>query len=282
MKRLIISMAGLLLLASFSLAPVFAGIDQISDLLSVQKELISTENEEPDTTKINYVTELNKLGIAGRPESDNAAPYYEKAIELYVKHPEGLKVSTRSWPKEQPAQEHALLKKWVQDNNRALEQIQLGSKKTYCWFKHTGQTLHQPEHQNEMPHLRTEKQLAYALQARAMLSAEDGNITSATNDILTLYTFGAHVANGPKILIEKLVGITIKSFSIKASFNLLDKKMVDTNLMKTLEDKFKQLVTNYSEPFDIRGEKIFMQEQVETDPTSRGLKPYLKLSLIHI
>ncbi|MFB0553289.1 MAG: ankyrin repeat domain-containing protein [Phycisphaerae bacterium] len=281
MKRLIISMSVLLLLASFSLSPTFAGIDQISDLLSVQKELISTENEEPDTTKINYVTELNKLGIAGRPESDNAAPYYEKAIELFVKQPEGLKVSTRSWPKEQPAQQQAMLKKWVQDNNRALEQIQLGSRKTYCWFKHTGQTLHQPGHQNEMPHLSTKRELAFALQARAMLSAEDGDITSAANDILALYTFGAHVANGPKHLVEKLVGIAVKALSIGTSFNLLDKRMVNAGMMKTLEENFKQLVSDYSEPFDIRGEKFYVQEQIETDPKYRSLKPYLKSTLNH-
>jgi hypothetical protein len=275
MKRLIISMSVLLLLASFSLAPAFAGIDQISDLLSVQKELISTENEEPDTTKINYVTELNKIGIAGRPDSDNAAPFYQKAIEYYVKQPEGLKVSTRSWPKEQPAQQHAMLKKWVQDNKRALEQIQLGSQKAYCWFKHTGQTLHQ----TEMPHLSIERELAFALQARAMLSAEDGNINGAIDDIVTLYTFGAHVAAGPKTLVEKLVGIAIKALSIRTAFNVLDQKMVNADMMKSLEDKFKQLVTDYGEPFDIRGEKVCMQEQIETDPKYRFFKPYLNSTL---
>ena len=275
MKRLIIPMSVLFLVASLSPAPTFAGIDQISDLLSVQKELISTENEESDTTMINYVTELNKLGIAGRPESDNAAPYYQKAIELFVKQPEGLKVSTRSWPKELPEQQQAMLKKWVQDNSRALEQLQLGSKKTYCWFKHTGKTLHQPE----MPHLSIERELAFALQARAMLSAEDGNVTSAVDDVVTLYTFGAHVTAGPRSLVEKLVGIAVKSLSIRTSFNILDKKMVDTNLMKSLEDKFKQLVTNYSEPFDIRGEKIYTQEQIETDPKYRFFKPYLNSTL---
>ena len=275
MKRLIISMSVLFLFASLSPVSTFAGIDQISDLLSVQKELISTESEEPDTTKTDYVTELNKLGIAGRPESDNAAPYYLKAIELYVKEPEGLTVSTSSWPKELPAQKQAMLRKWVQDNNRALEQVQLGSQKAYCWFQHTGEKLQT----TEMPHLSPIRQLAFALQARAKLQAEDGDITSATNDIVTLYTFGAHVADGPKPLVEKLVGIAVKSLPIRVAFNILDKKMVDTNLMKSLEDKFKQLVTDYSEPFDIRGEKIFMQEQVETDPNSQDFKPYLKSTL---
>jgi len=255
MKRLIISISVMFFLASFSLVPALA--------------------EESDTTQSNYVAELNKIGIAGRPESDNAAPYYQKAVELYVKEPEGLKVSTRSWPKEQPAQEQALLRKWIQDNNRALEQIQLGSRKPYCWFKHTGETLQKVE----MPQLYTRRQLALALQARAKLQAEDGNITNALNDIVTLYTFGAHIADGPKFLVEKLVGIAIKTLPIRTAFNILDKKMVDASLMKSLEDRFKQLVTDYNEPFDIRSEKLSLQEQVETDPKYRFFKPYLNSTL---
>jgi len=279
MKRLIISISVLLLLAFFSIVPTFAGIDQISDLLSVQKELISTESEEPDTTKINYVTELNKLGIAGRPESDNAAPYYEKSIEFYLERPGALEQSKWWRPKELPAQEQALLRKWVQDNNRALEQLQLGSQKPYYWFKYTGQRL-----QADMSQLSTIRQLAlrklaWALEARALLQAEDGNITSALNDIATLYTIGAQMSEGPKPLVEKLVGIAVKALSIRAAFNILDQKMLDTGMTKNLEDKFKQLVTDYTEPFDIRGEKIFMQEQVETDPKYQGFKPYLKSTL---
>ena len=275
MKRLIISMSVLFSLAFFSPVPTFAGIDQISDLLTMQKEFVNPDNEDTDTPKTNYVAELNKIGIAGRPESDNAAPYYLKAIEYYVKQPEGLEVSTRSWPKELPAQEQALLRKWVQDNSRALEQLQLGSQKSYYWLKHTGEKLQT----TEMPHLSTKRQLAFALQARAKLSAEDGDITSAVDDIITLYKFGAHVADGPKPLVEKLVGIAVKSLPIRVAFNILDKKMVDANLMKSLEDRFKQLVTDYSEPFDIRGEKMCLQEQVETDPKYRFFKPYLNSTI---
>jgi len=268
-------MSVLFSLAFFSPVPTFAGIDQISDLLTVQKELVNTDNEDTNTPKTNYVAELNKIGIAGRPESDNAAPYYLKAIEYYVKQPEGLEVSTRSWPKELPAQEQALLRKWVQDNSRALEQLQLGSQKSYYWLKHTGEKLQT----TEMPHLSTKRQLAFALQARAKLSAEDGDITSAVDDINTLYKFGAHVADGPKPLVEKLVGIAVKSLPIRVAFNILDKKMVDANLMKSLEDRFKQLVTDYSEPFDIRSEKMCLQEQIETDPKYRFFKPYLNSTI---
>jgi len=236
--------------------------------------LTGTENKISDTSNTNYVAELNKIGIAGRPENDNAAPYYQKAIELYIDKPKGLTVSTRSWPKEQPAQQQTMLRKWVKDNSGALEQLQLGSQKPYCWFKQTGEKL-----QTDMPYLTTIRELAIALQARAMLQAEDGDITDATNDILTLYKFGAHVADGPRLLVEKLVGIAVKSMPIRAAFKIIDRKMLDASSMKSLEDKFKQLVTDYSVPFDIRGEKIYIQEKVETEPTYRGFKPYLKNAL---
>jgi hypothetical protein len=218
-----------------------------------------------------YVAELNKLGIAGRPESDNAAPYYQKAIELLVSKPTDLTISTRSWPKELPAQEQAVLRKWVQDNNAALEQIQLGSQKSYCWFT---QAYQKP--QTEMPRLTPIRELAMALQARAMLQAEDGNVSGAVNDIVTLYRFGVHIAEGPKLLVEKLTGLGVKSFAITAAFNILDKKMIDIGSMKNLQNQLEQLSPKQNEPFDIRGEKIYMQGQVETDPKSIAFKPYLK------
>ncbi|MBC8468650.1 MAG: ankyrin repeat domain-containing protein [Planctomycetes bacterium] len=275
MKHLIISLLVVFLFTSFSSIAMSAGLNQITDVLTVQKELVNPDSEDTTAAKTNYVAELNKIGIAGRPESDNAAPYYQKAIELFVKQPDDLEVSTRSWPKDQPAQQHAMLKKWVQDNSRALEQLQLAGQKSYYWQKQTGEKMQL----TEMPHLSTMRQLAFALQNRAMLSAEDGNITSALSDIETLYTIGAQMSVGPKPLVEKLVGIAVKSLPIRVVLKMLDRKMLDNNSLKTLEDRFKQLVAASREPMDLRGEKIYLQEQVETDPQYSVFKPYLKKTL---
>jgi len=248
----------------------------IVSLITVTMTLLSTglciAQGQADT--IDYIAELNKIGMAGRPESDNAAPYYQKAIELLIKKPADLTISTRSWLKEQPTQQQALLRKWVQDNSSALEQLQLGSQKSYCWFMQTDQ-----KPQTEMPRLTPIRELAMALQARAMLQAEDGGVSGAVNDIVTLYRSGAHIAAGPKLLIEKLVGISIKALSIRAAFNILDGKMIDTDSMKNLQNQLEQLSANYSEPFDVRGEKVYMQGQIETDPQYHAFKPYLKNAL---
>lgn len=235
------------------------------------QESTGTENNGAEIPTSKFINELNEIGIAGRPENDNAAPYYQKAIELYIKEPDDLTGKTRGLPDELTTQDQTLLRKWVQDNSRALEQLQLGSNKPYCWFTKTGPTL------AVNPHLQEIIELAFVLQARAFLQPENRNINSIINDIVTLYKFGVHVASGPNLTGEKMVGIALKGLSINAGFNLLDRKMLNTASMKSLENKFKQLEADYNEVFDIRGEKINMREKVETDFTN--LKRHLKSTL---
>jgi hypothetical protein len=230
-----------------------------------------TENNEVETPKSKFINELNEIGIAGRTESNNAASYYKKAIELYVKEPVALNGKTRSLPDEFTAQERTLFRKWVQDNRPSLEQLQLGSNKPYCWFTKTGPTL------DVNPNLQEIIELAFVLQVRVFLPPENPNINSIINDIVTLYKFGIHIASGPNLAVEKRVGIAIKGLSARAGFNILDRKMLNTASMKNLEDKLKQLVAGDNEAFDIRGEKINMREKVETDFPS--LKMHLKSTL---
>jgi len=225
------------------------------------------QNQAPTT---DYVTELNRIGIAGRPESLNAAPYYEAAMKSYVEQPTALRALTWTWPSELDAQEQASLRNWVQANNQALEQLQLASQKTYCWFKHTGEKL-----QTDMPRLKPIRELARALQARAMLRAEQGDITAALDDVVTIYKIGAQVAAGPKAMVEKLVGIGVKALAVKAAFTTLSQKTLDANLMKSVQDELEQLSKDGSQPFDVRGEKMYLREMIETDPRYVGLRMYL-------
>jgi len=225
------------------------------------------ENNEAEITQNKYITELNTIGIAGRLDRDNAAPYYQKSIELYVKEPDALNGKTRSLSDELTSQEQALLRKWVQDNSQAIEQLQLGSNKPYCWFTKKGPTL------DVNPHLQEIVELAFVLQARAFLQPENTNINSIIADLITLYKFGAHISSGPNLSEEKMVGFALKGLSLKAVFNILDKKLLNSASMKNMEDKLKQFAAGQNEAFDIRGDKIHMREKVETYFTS--LKSYL-------
>jgi hypothetical protein len=64
---------------------------------------------------VDYVAELNKLGMAGRSENLNAAPFYQKAAELYIEKTEDQRnlVLKKGWPADFPAGEQQLLREWV-------------------------------------------------------------------------------------------------------------------------------------------------------------------------
>jgi len=240
------------------------------------KELIPGAGSEQSSTGTEikpskYITELNTIGIAGRPESDNAATYYQKAIELYVKEPDELNGKTRNLPDELSAQEQTLLRKWVQDNSRALDQLQLGSNKTYCWFTKQGPTI------DVNPHLQEIVELAFVLQARTFLQPENTNNNSIIADLVTLYIFGAHISSGPYLSEEKMVGFALKGLSLKALYSNVDQKLLNSASIKSLEDRLNQLAEKQNKTFDIRGDKINMQEKVENNFTN--LKGYLKSTL---
>ncbi len=247
----------------------------IKDLLP-NNNLDTTENKKPETTTRKYVDELNKIGINSRPQIDNAAPYYLKAIELYAQGPEGLNDKIKRWPEEITKKEKELLKKWVEGNEKALDQLKLGNKKSYCWFTQPGPTI------ESNPLLKDIRELFLVLQARINLQAEKGNISSVINDIVSLYKFGIHISNGPKPLDEKMVGVAIKGISIRSAFNVLNQKLIDEKSLKILEDRLKSMITNYDEPFDIRGEKLLTQEKVETDPANSFYMTYLQSTLEYL
>lgn len=223
-----------------------------------------------------YADELNKIGIADRPESDNAAPNYIKAIELYKKEPDGLNAKSKNLSQDLTTQDKTILTKWVEDNTPALEQIKIATQKPYCWFKYTGSEI-QPN-----PHLTEIRKLAIVLQTRAYLNAQKGDINSVINDIITLYKYGTHLYNGPKILSEKMIGTVIKSISTSAAFHIIDNKMVNASLIKEMGNSFKKIVEDYDEPFDLRGEKIYMQEKIDTDFTDNFYKKHLAGTLEYI
>jgi len=218
-----------------------------------------------------YVAELNRLGIAGRPESDNAAPYIQKAIEFNNQMPGALSQFRWRRPKELSAQEQALLRQWVQGNSRAFEQLQLASQKPYCWFKYSAETL-----QTDMGRLATIRRLAFALEARAMLRAEEGNIGGALNDLAVLYKTGALTVAGPKSLVEKLVGIAVKAVAVKAAFSIIDEKTLDVGSLKNMQSQLEGLLAADEQRFDLRGEKLVTQHMVETNPAGQVFRGHVE------
>ena len=231
----------------------------------------ATRGPQSKAPATDYIAELNKLGIAGRPESDNAAPYLQKAIELYVE--EGATPVAKNWsqPNELNPQERAALQSWLQANSGALGQLELAGQKSYCWFKYTPETL-----ETDTARLPRMRQLTFALAARAMLKADDGDVTGALTDAATIYRVGSLAAAAPKPLVGKLVGNAIKAVAVKAVFTIINDRPLDARLMSSVQSQLESFLATYDEPFDLRGERLVTEYNVETQPAGQLFRGHIK------
>lgn len=220
---------------------------------------------------VDYVAELNKLGMAGHSENLNAAPFYQKAIELYVKgSDEQTKlVSKKGWPADFPAREQQLLREWVEANSQALSQLELGSKKPYYWAKlsSTDGTVMT----TLAPDLAEYRNLGRAITVRAKFSAAEGNIDKALTDVVTCYRCGLHLQmGGPKMLVEQLVGIAVRALAVQTAFDILDRTKVNKDLLAVLQRQIEELSTAESYVPDFRTEKYSLLDIIQRIFTDDG------------
>jgi hypothetical protein len=224
---------------------------------------------------VDYVAELNKLGMAGPPDGNirglNAAPFYQKAIELYVERSEEQTklVSKKGWPADFPAGEQQLLREWVQSNSQALSQLELGSKKPYYWAK-----ISSPDGTIMAvlaPDLAEYRNLGRAITLRAKFSAAEGNIDKALMDVVTCYRCGMHrQMGGPKILVEQLVGIAVRALAVQTAFDILDRTKPNKDLLAALLKQMEGLSTNESYIPDFRAEKYSLLDIIQRIFTDDG------------
>ena len=147
-------------------------------------QLILFVTGKPNITT-DYVAEFNRIVRPIADESLNAAPFYEKAVELAGKKPDDLPNPRKKMFTDLTDEEKLKVQKWVNSNEEALEQVFLGSQKPYCWKKYHSES-------DEvisilLPGLSESKELAKALCWRARLKAKEGLYEDAFSDIKTSY-----------------------------------------------------------------------------------------------
>ena len=233
---------------------------------------VKPQVEQVPNPKVDYIAKINELARAGRDENLNAAPFYQKAFELYVESGEELrnKLYSRSRPVRLAGlsdKEQSLLKEWVLSNSQALSQLELGTKKPYYWaekFSPSGSVIG-----ILWPELHKFRQLSRAITWRAKLTAVEGNIDKAVADIVTCYRFGLHMSSGP-LLEEQLVGIAIRALALGSTFKILDRTEMGQASMKSLQRQIEQLSTDESYIPDVRAEKFSILDIIQRMFTDDG------------
>ena len=228
--------------------------------------------------RVNYVDEALRIARAQVDESQNAAPFYQKAVDAYKEPPlvedeTGRErslldvIQKKSWVTELTEEELTLMKNWLSDNNDAAGFFKQAAEMPYCWWRRQAE--------NDIvivilvPELKNMKNVARLLSWRAMLNAFNGNIESAFDDLLTCYRTGRHL-KGPLSLIEQLVGMAIQGLSSGTATIILQNRQVDSELLKNFQADIEKLMAEDTFIADYTTERFLALDFLQRCYTDNG------------
>ncbi len=236
------------------------------------------------TISVNYVDWLNELVRSGRDEADNARPFYEKAIKLYVKNPQDWLHDSRKavWSSDLNDVELNVLSDWLEDNQGALGALREGSLRSDFWNEYQSDETKLEKDllgsplimasglvANTMEILPSYRHLAFAMRWQIKYEADNGDIETALSDCVALTKFGGHL-QGHGLLIEQLVGIALEGLANGTTFMLLERMDVPADVLKNVQEELYEQFGKQEPVISMEAEKVFWYDQIQRTFTDNG------------
>ena len=225
------------------------------------------------TITVNYVDQINRLAQPVADESLNAAPLYQKAIDLCKEPPkiEGIEllkaIGDKDWVGRLAEDEISALRRWISSNIEALDYFIQASEKPHCWWER--QAEGDVVRKLLMPELVPMKKLAKLTCWRAKLKAHGGDLEGSFDDLLACCRAGRHL-KGPGPLVEQLVGIAIQQLGVEGIFTVLDTQNLDAPRLKSLQERFEQLMAEDTYVMNFKTESFFVLDFIQRCYTDNG------------
>ena len=210
----------------------------------------------------NYVEQLNRLTRPTADESLNAAPLYQKAIELYEASSET--VDKLIWKKynDVSSEEKRLMEKWLTDNSDILDLVIDGSKKPYCWFEYGDGKDNDVMMEIQLPDTTSFRRLTKPLLWRSLIKAEESRYEDAFDDIKACYRLGRHL-KGNKTLLEQLAGIAVRASIAHELRYIISHHKINSAILASLQEDFEQMVTDEDFVISLDAEKLFLYDELQ-------------------
>jgi len=209
----------------------------------------------------NYVAELNRIVRPTADESLNAAPLYERAVELYnEKTSDEITKLLGTKYNEATDEQKQVIEEWLNENEEIFNLVIAGTQKPYYWQNYeskTGEVL-----SILMPNLSGFRNLAYALRWRIWLSAEQGRYQDAFDDIKSSYRLGQHI-KGDAVLIEQFVGMAIEAVAVHALRDILSWHKIDSDRLAALQKDFESIIADEDFVVSLKAEKLTMYDEIQ-------------------
>jgi len=231
--------------------------------------------------KVDYLAMLNRMSRPEIVESDNAWPYYQKAIALVVEPGPELGDMTafkKPWDPNHwdfsrlPGEVQGAIEEWVQANQPAWEAFATAGSKPYLYkpYEYHSSSGASWLMNIKVPDLRLVRDLARVGQWRSRVHMAQGKTAEALGDCLAVAHAGPHWQHTPT-LVEQLVGIAFASAADREILQIAGRQAPSAEM---LADVQRELAGLYRGPYpsvDMQYERIAFLDLVQHLFTDDGL-----------
>ena len=218
---------------------------------------------------VNYVDWLNDKAKAGMDESENAYPYYERAVAACVKMPDGLYWNRVKWPADLNDVEIQRFLKWINDNKKALDFLIEGNKRPHYWAVYSATGTDLSKGIIDMTHFSEYRTLVFALSWRSRYKAYKGEVESAFDDCVSLVRFGSR-QQGKGLFNEQSAGVAFGAYAQNAIWTIIEKVDVPADTLKNLQEQLQAEFAKYDSLINLEMEKVFTYDYIQRSFTDDG------------
>jgi len=225
---------------------------------------------------MDYVAWLTELSREGRDESQNAKPYFDKAIELSKEMPEDMRDFLFNPVEEISEEQRAAIAKFIEEDAESLGMVRTGSQKPYYWTDYGKSVMSKTTNEalkglleGIMPSLSKYRELARRLDFVIALRTYNDDFEGALIDCMVMERFGSHLL-GKGLLIEQLVGIAIEAIALDRTFTVLDKLDVDAETLRRIQEELEKIYAKRWPIVNLDGEKAFWYDYIQQTFTDDG------------
>ena len=223
---------------------------------------------------------LNSQVQAGRDPNENARPFYDKAVGLYVKCPQALdaKHPRRDSLSDFNDVEIKLLSGWLAENQGMFDVLQQGAERKYCWSEYSGDVSGVLKYSIKtvpsimdslMKSLVGYRKVAYAVMWRSNYRAYNGRIEEALSDCILLSKLGDHM-QGNGLLVEQLIGVAIEALGIGQVLELVERPDVPVDTLGNIRNQIEIEYSKSDAVITLEAEKVFWYDLIQHGFTDDG------------
>ena len=222
--------------------------------------------------RVDYLKIFNDLNRPAAGEEENALPYYQRAVELYVEMPDDLEKAIRAYSggshkttltdyQSLNEKDKTALRQWLGDNDQAWQQVKAATEVEYYWRDIHGFL---PDGADELLEpLSPLRALAKMGCWRAKQQATENDLGRALEDCLTIARIGKHL-QASSILLEHMVGTAIATLGKRAILEIVANYTAERSCLANVQEQLEKLYSHGFPMLDTQGEAIYQMGSIQT------------------